>query len=281
MSDATAPFERGLVWQRDPAAGSAPPLASPLDAQPKKTSGPAIVGAAGALVVHVVLVLLAGVVVSAAASAHPRVTTRVTHLMDVEPPLAVARPAPAESPPAAAEPTPAAPRPRVAVPKREAPPPEAAQAGKVLAVAGDVVDFGDTFVAGTGRSYAGGVTERGGTATHAVTGVRARAGGVEGGTGTGRNGDRTRAPQLAGGASWDCPFPEEADDAGIDHALVTLRVEVDRAGLVARVEVTRDPGDGFGREARRCALRKRWSAGLDRAGVPTAAAAIVNVRFDR
>jgi protein TonB len=43
----------------------------------------------------------------------------------------------------------------------------------------------------------------------------------------------------------------------------------------------RDPGTGFGREARRCALRKRWSPALDRAGRPTAGAAVVNVRFVR
>jgi outer membrane biosynthesis protein TonB len=80
---------------------------------------------------------------------------------------------------------------------------------------------------------------------------------------------------------WDCPFPEEADDAGVDHAVVTLRVEVGGDGTVQSVRATSDPGHGFAREARRCAMSKRWSAGLDRAGNPANAVALVNVRFDR
>ncbi len=40
-----------------------------------------------------------------------------------------------------------------------------------------------------------------------------------------------------------------------------------------------DPGNGFGREARRCASSKRWQGGLDRLGHPVEAQATVNVRF--
>jgi protein TonB len=151
----------------------------------------------------------------------------------------------------------------------------------VHAVANDSVDFGETFVAGAAKSYAGGVTESGGTTAHPVTDTRARAAGIEGGTGTRLGGDMSRAPQLAGGVAWDCPFPEEADEVGLDSALVTLRVAVDRQGNVAGVDVVRDPGDGFGREARRCAMRKRWAPALDRAGNPITATGIVNVRFQR
>jgi protein TonB len=144
-----------------------------------------------------------------------------------------------------------------------------------------MVDFGETIVAGNAANYAGGVTESGGTATHAVRDVRARASGVEGGDGTAPQADKSRAPQLAGGLRWDCPFPAEADASEIDHAVVTLRVEVGAQGDVASVRAASDPGHGFGREARRCAERKRWVPGLDRAGRPAAAVALINVRFDR
>jgi len=93
--------------------------------------------------------------------------------------------------------------------------------------------------------------------------------------------DRTRPPQLAGGSTWDCPFPDEADDAGLDHAVVTLQISVKRMDRVAQAVATRDPVHGFGREARRCALSKRSAPGLDRAGNAANAATVVNVRFDR
>jgi protein TonB len=104
---------------------------------------------------------------------------------------------------------------------------------------------------------------------------------VEGGTGTAHEGDLSRLPQLTGGAVWDCPFPREADEAGLDHAVVGLRVEVDAEGKVLSATTRSDPGHGFAREARRCALGKRWAPGFDRAGRPVRAKTTVNVRFDR
>jgi periplasmic protein TonB len=258
---------------------------SPLDREPVKARSPAVVAAVGAAVVHAAFVIAASAAASAAVEDR-RPPARVTQMIDVELP----KPAPEPPPPPPTAPAPAPPsepprqapvRARAAPAKREAPPPLAAQAAQVHAVANEVVDFGETFVAGAAETYAGGVTESGGTATHAVTDTRARAAGVEGGTGTKLAGDLSRAPQLAGGVSWDCPFPEEADALGLDAALVTLRVDVDRQGGVARVDVVRDPGDGFGREARRCAMRKRWAPGLDRGGNPTPATAVVHVRFQR
>jgi protein TonB len=254
---------------------------SPLDREPVKARSPAVVAAVGAAIAHAAVVVAASAAASTSVEDR-RPPARVTQLIAVELPKPVPPAAPELPAPTAPEPPRPAPvRARVARAKPEAPPPAAAQAGQVHAVANDVVDFGETFVAGTAESYAGGTTESGGTATHAVTDARARAGGVEGGTGTKLGGDSSRAPQLAGGAAWDCPFPEEADAAGLDGALVTLRVDVDRQGSVARVEVVRDPGDGFGREARRCAMRKRWAPGLDRAGNPITATAVVHVRFQR
>jgi periplasmic protein TonB len=161
-------------------------------------------------------------------------------------------------------------------------PPAAAEAGQVLTAADEVVDFGDTVVSGQG-SYAGGTTERGGTSKFAVRDGGARAHGVPGGRASAGPPapSRARQPALAGGARWDCPFPHEADDEGVDTATVALRVQVGLLGQVLGVEVVSDPGAGFGREARRCALKKRWQPGLDREGAAAAMSALVHVRFER
>jgi len=288
MRKATAPVERKVARREDAASGPSPlPRKSPLDVEPRKSRGRGVAATGGAVVVHAALVLVGVALASAATAKHPHTTTKVSQLIDVEIPKP-APPPPEPPPPPAAEPEPEKPAPkpvRVRAPapeaKREAPPPAAAEAGKVVTAANDVVDFGDTIVSGTGQSYAGGVTEAGGTSKKAVTDTRARAGGVEGGTGTTLGGDLSRAPQLAGGVSWDCPFPKEADELRIDDALVTLRVAVGQDGSVSKVDVTDDPGDGFGREARRCAQRKRWAPGIDRAGKPIAASALIKVRFER
>jgi len=91
---------------------------------------------------------------------------------------------------------------------------------------------------------------------------------------------RIRA-RLAGGASWSCPFPVEADGRGIDDAVVRLRVEVGADGRVVRAVVISDPGSGFGREAAACARSKRFDAARDRQGRPVAGQALVSVRFHR
>lgn len=93
--------------------------------------------------------------------------------------------------------------------------------------------------------------------------------------------DLSRSPTLADGGALVCPFPPEAKRRGIDAAVVTLRIEVEADSRVESVIVLADPGDGFGREARRCALAKRWQAGLDRAGKTARRTTVVNVRFGR
>ena len=162
---------------------------------------------------------------------------------------------------------------------RAAPAPAAASASPLLTAPEAAVNFGDSFVVGNASTYGGGRVASGGTGQHGAPGAVAT--GAPGGTGREPAGDLSRAPALAGGASWDCPFPLEADEAHIDHAVVGLRVEVAADGGVRRVTATSDPGNGFGREARRCAERKHWSPGTDRTGRPAPAAALVNVRFDR
>jgi len=95
------------------------------------------------------------------------------------------------------------------------------------------------------------------------------------------NMDRSRRAGLADSARWDCPFPSEAESEGIENAKAVLRVEIDALGQPKKVEVTQDPGYGFGREARRCAMRRRWMSRLDRSGSPAADAVTVVVSFER
>lgn len=198
---------------------------------------------------------------------------------DPTPPRASREPAPRAKPrpAAAAKPTPAA--------VRAAPPPAAAAPARVLSrvpAPKEVMDFGDTVVLGAAESYLGGVTAAGGTSSRPTGDGRARAHGVEGSRGgPAAAQSRSRPPSLAQGGRWDCPFPREADMAGIDDGVVTLRVSVTAGGSVRQVLVEQEPGHGFGREARRCAMQKRWRAGLDRDGSPVSAVAQVRVRFTR
>lgn len=93
--------------------------------------------------------------------------------------------------------------------------------------------------------------------------------------------DRSRRAGLADSARWDCPFPSEAESEGIEAAKAVLRVELDAHGQPMKIIVTDDPGHGFGREARRCAMRRRWTSRLDHSGAPAADAVTVVVSFER
>lgn len=93
--------------------------------------------------------------------------------------------------------------------------------------------------------------------------------------------DRSHPPKLADGVSWNCSFPAEADEKGIDDAVVGLGIDVAPNGQVINVTVERDPGAGFGRAAASCARSKRFSPAEDRDGHPIAGRARVNVRFHR
>ena len=95
--------------------------------------------------------------------------------------------------------------------------------------------------------------------------------------------DRSRAPELLGSLDWnDCPFPREADAAQVHHAVVMIQVHVKADGSPESVTVLDDPGNGFGREARECAMRKQYAHGLDAEGRPVAGAAKpFRVRFER
>jgi protein TonB len=94
--------------------------------------------------------------------------------------------------------------------------------------------------------------------------------------------DQSRVAGLVGGKAWDCPFPAEADSEQIDDAVAKIRVSVAPDGAPARVEVVQDPGHGFGRAARQCAMRRRYLAALDRDGAPVpGVTSAITVRFTR
>src|SRR5690606_41276464 len=94
--------------------------------------------------------------------------------------------------------------------------------------------------------------------------------------------DLSTTPKPMGGGGWDCPFPSEADVEQINYARVTLVVLVGTDGRARSANVLSDPGHGFGRAARRCALQKRYSVGKDRLGRPVAKTTPpINVTFRR
>ena len=260
---------------------------SVLDAPRGGRTGTLAIAGVGACVVHALIV---GAAFAAGDrlqhdSSSARVQELEVELIQPPPPEPEPEPEPElEAPPPPPPPKAApkvikAPKPAPAPPK-EAPPPAAAESSKLLA-ADAPVDFGDTFVMGNAAQHAGGVSANDGTSKVAVHDKNAQANGVVGGTGKKPVVDLTRAPALASGLNWDCPFPVEADDAGIDSAVVGLRVVVAADGKVREAKAMADPGHGFAREARRCALSKRWAPGLNRTGQPIAAVALINVRFQR
>jgi len=176
------------------------------------------------------------------------------------------------------------------------PPPPAAQAGKVLTARSDPdapVDLtGDGFVTGDAESFVGGVTAAAGTGTVATNNAAASTSGKPGGTGTGAavkvvakptGPDKSRAATFAMGTNWSsCPFPPEANTDQVDHAVVTLIVTVRPDGTPRSVQVVSDPGHGFGRAARMCALSKRYATALDRDGNPVMGTTPpIRVRFTR
>lgn len=205
-----------------------------------------------------------------------------------------------EEPPPEPEPAPA-PMPKMAAPKeaKAAPeaPPQAAQAGQTMTAKDDPdkpVDFSDfTMIQGSGSSYAGGVTDPNGKSNSAVYDRNAKGGGQPGGKGSGSGppgpAPGSDGPDLSKAASpasrdWSCShlFPPEADADDINQATVSIIVTVGPDGSPRSIKVTNDPGHGFGRAARTCALSQRYNAPLDHDGKPTTGnTAPFTVRFTR
>jgi protein TonB len=174
----------------------------------------------------------------------------------------------------------------------EPPPPPPAAAAKVLTAEpkpDEPVDLtGNTIVQGNAESYTGGFTTATGTGTVAARTAPGPSG-VPGGTGPVQAApppppppgpDLTRHASI-GNREWRCPFPPEADTAQIDEAYVTLQIEVKADGTAESVRVLSDPGNGFGREARRFAMNQRYTTELDRQGNAIAGTIKTRVHFQR
>jgi len=174
------------------------------------------------------------------------------------------------------KPEPAAPQRAVTHEALPPPPPAPAQAAKVLTEEpkpDEPVDLtGNTIVTGNADNFAGGFTAGNGTNANAVhampspTGVPGGAGAPQAAPAPIQGPDRSRTAALGGGSEWSCPFPQEADTAQVDEAYVTLRVDVRPDGTPTAVRVLGDPGNGFGREALRCAMNRRYATALDHEG---------------
>ncbi|MEZ4225291.1 MAG: hypothetical protein R3B13_30345 [Polyangiaceae bacterium] len=222
---------------------------------------------------------------------------RATYDVDFTPPPEAEVPEPEPEPEPKPEPTVQKP-PDTPVPNSDNPyvdpPPEAAQAGKVLTADPDPdapLDLTDQgFVTGPGDRYSGGTTSSDGTSKQAVYDRKAKPGGKPGGTGTQKGGggpapkeNLTKPAGLLGGGSWnDCGFPPEADMDQVDFGVVTLTVQVGTDGRPRSVSILADPGHGFGRLARSCAMRKRYTPGLDAFGNATVKnTPPIRVRFTR
>lgn len=161
--------------------------------------------------------------------------------------------------------------------------PAAAEAGQILAANDDVLDFtGDRFVTGKAEVYAGGKTTNEGTKkTEAKTGGPGGGGNDQVTQPAVQAVDRSRAVSLAGGMDWKCPWPAEADAEQMDEAKVEIEVFVDASGRATKVDVKSDPGFGFAREAKSCALRQSYNTALDRDGKAIASSKKFRVRFER
>jgi periplasmic protein TonB len=255
-----------------------------------------VIGLCGALIVHVAAASEAARIAAGmgnwALDLRTDVHAYLAKIYEVD----LVEPPPPPPPPPEAEPEKEeAPKPvRAATPSaaKDEPPPPPAQAGKILTAEPDPnepVDLtGQGFVTGNAESYAGGVTANNGTSTNVVRNRDAKVGGVPGGTG--KKAGPTELPSgpdlshpasLAGGAEWDCPFPAEADADQINFQVVQLIASLDVDGKVQDVKVIADPGSGFGRAARQCALRYRWNPATDREGHPKAVTQRINVKFQR
>jgi protein TonB len=143
------------------------------------------------------------------------------------------------------------------------------------------------IVTGESERYAGGVTTSKGTSKTAVRERGGIQGGVPGGTGTAPapppkpTQDLSKPPGLTEGSWNNCGFPPEADMEQINYATVSIAVTVGADGSPKSVNVLKDPGHGFGRLARQCAMRKRYRAGLDASGTAVVKTVQFSVRFTR
>ena len=76
-------------------------------------------------------------------------------------------------------------------------------------------------------------------------------------------------------------FSPQADADQIDFQRVQIIVTVRPDGTAQDVRVAGKPAHGFGRQARQCALAKKWNPGADRQGQPILSSTPLVVTFKR
>lgn len=175
----------------------------------------------------------------------------------------------------------------------EPPPAEAAKAGEVLTsepAPDEPLDLTDnTIITGTSDSFSGGNTTSTGTSDKAVRSRNVQAGGKKASTGT-RPATQAKAPpvidksrpaRLAPGAnSSRCRFPAEAIAEQVSQMDVRVLVVVNSDGRPTSSSLRgRDPGLGFARRAKECAMRASFIPGWDKYGRPTTTSITMNIMF--
>ncbi len=226
-------------------------------------------GAVVVVAIYATAVLALGQVGGAGATFSAELAARIHDALAAEREVDIKLPPPAPTPEPASERAPVArAAPHARAPAAHHAPAAPAQAGQIAAAAEAPVDFtGSAFVVGSGNTYAGGTTTASGTSRTAVSGAVAP--NAHGNGQAARS--RARAVTLDQ-ASWACPWPAEGDARQVDQETVVLRASVRADGRVDRVDVLEDPGYGFGRAARDCALASRaFAPALDADGKQVAA----------
>lgn len=175
-------------------------------------------------------------------------------------------------------------------------PPEEAPAPKILRAADETdepLDITDNYFV-TGNSVSGGVPGgvRGGVVGGVPGGVVGGVpggvpggvvggvpGGTVGGVVAGSHPSWTTPPRVKGPVK--CSFPAEADEDHVDAARVILRVTVDPKGTASKVRILSDPGHGFGRQARMCAIGLAYDPPKDAKGAAIQGEFTLAIRFVR
>jgi outer membrane biosynthesis protein TonB len=294
----------GSTREPSEAAESSPPARSVLrsrargrastSSQLEPGRGATALGVVFALGVHLGVIALSPR--EAALAAVPAVPTEVE--IFVPPPPAEPEPEPPEPEPVqavmAVRPKPVvreAPKKEEAPPPKaaeEAPPPPAAPTPEVvekpsepapaLVAAAGTGPSDHTIVQSATGSFGGRGTGGAGVPGGTGTGIGGSKNGVVGGTGT-----SAAQPVTLSLKDWRCPWPEDAEYEDFDQQTVSIRVVVDVDGRVEKADVLKDPGFGFGRAVRDCALRQRaFVPAKDSSGRSIKAISPpINVRFVR
>ena len=194
---------------------------------------------------------------------------------------------PAEPEEAPVEPPPDAP---VSADTTPAPAAAPAEAAAIVTSEAESLDFTSdsfTMVSGTADRSPGGATSALGTSKAPVKNPNAKVGGVQNGTGTAAavaaptGPDLSHPPKLMS-TSWNCSFPSEADAAQIHNMSVKVLISVGIDGKPSKVSVLGDPGYGFGKAARLCAMSRSYSPASDRSGKTIAGSlGPISIQFER